>query len=224
MRSNSSAAAASFRDHARVYNFEKLRKSHGMVVYYNTDAAYECPLTSADPVDELWDFSYHNIDNCQEQGNGPATIRYVPPGFLSGSPTTAAGGAKGSLMHMGHAWWRTCWLELYNKMPGELAFESSAWTEPAMIGILKHHNIFVNLHKGDCRWERNPFAAVRASRLLSAGAILISEKAYSKDQDEFAGLVDFVDFDAIPTTYANYFSQDAVTYENLRTSRRSTYA
>lgn len=223
MRSNSSAAAASFRDHARVYNFEKLRSSGVMVVYYNTDAAFECPLTSADPVDELWDFSYHNIDNCQEQGNGPATIRYVPPGFLSGSPTAGSGGAKGSLLHMGHAWWRTCWLELYNMMPGELSFESSAWTEAAFMGILRHHNIFLNLHKGDCKWERNPFAAVRASRLLSAGGILISEKSYSKDETEFAGLVDFVNFDAIPSTYANYFTQDPVTYENLRMSRRSTY-
>jgi len=223
MRSNSSAAAGSFREHASRYNFNRLRSNGVLVVYYNTDAAFECPLTSADPVDELWDFSYHNIDNCQEQGNGPATIRYVPPGFLSGSPTAGSGGAKGSLLHMGHAWWRTCWLELYNMMPGELSYESSAWTETAFVGLLKHHNIFLNLHKGDCKWERNPFAAVRASRLLSAGAILISEKAYYKDETEFAGLVDFVNFDAIPSTYAHYFAQDDVTYENLRLSRRSSY-
>jgi len=223
MRSNSSAAAADFRAHASRYNFNSLRSSGVLIVYYNTDAAFECPLTSADPVDELWDFSYHNIDNCQEQGNGPATIRYVPPGALSGSPLAGSGGAKGSLLHLGHAWWRTCWLELYNNMPGELSYESSAWTETAFIGILKHHNIFLNLHKGDCKWERNPFAAVRASRLLSAGAILISEYSYSKDQQEFAGLVDFVNFDAIPATYANYFAEDPVTYENLRNSRRSAY-
>jgi len=223
-RESSSASAAQFRETAKRYNFSALKRSGVTIIYYNTDAGFECPLTSADPVTELWDYSHHNIDVCQDAGNGPTTIRYVPPGYLSSQSTTPLSGPHGALFHLGHAWWRTCWLELYNAMPGEVAFESSAWTSSAMSGILKHNNIFLNLNKGDCRWATNPFAAARASRLLSAGGIVISEKAYYKDETAFAGLVDFVDFDAIPTTYAEYYGKTISQFDSNATSKRATFA
>jgi len=223
-RQSSSASAAQFRETAKRYNFSALKRSGVSVIFYNTDAAFECPLTSADPVTELWDYSHHNIDVCQDQGNGPTTIRYVPPGFLSTQSTTPLNGPHGALFHLGHAWWRTCWLELYNAMPGEVAFESSAWTSDAMSGILKHNNIFVNLHKGDCRWSINPFAAARVSRLLSAGGVIVSERAYSKDETAFAGLVDFVEFDAIPATYADYYSKTIPEFDTNATSKRTTFS
>jgi len=223
-RESSSASAAQFRETAKRYNFSALKRSGVTVIFYNTDAAFECPLTSADPVTELWDYSHHNIDVCQGQGNGPTTIRYVPPGFLSTQATTPLNGPHGALFHLGHAWWRTCWLELYNAMPGEVSFESSAWTSNAMSGILKHNNIFLNLHKGDCRWDINPFAAARVSRLLSAGGIVISEKAYYKDETAFAGLVDFVDFDAIPATYADYYTKTISQFDSNATTKRNAFA
>merc|ERR1719242_1625501 len=171
-KESSSASAAQFRETARRYNFSALKSSGVSVIFYNTDAAFECPLTSADPVTELWDYSHHNIDTCQEQGNGPTTMRYVPPGFLSTQSTTPLSGPHGALLHLGHAWWRTCWLELYNSMPGEV----------------------------------------------------ISERAYYKDETAFAGLVDFVEFDNIPSTYATYYNQTISAFDAAAATKRTAFS
>lgn len=215
-RSASQQSAQAFRDYAKRNDFAKLKLQGVIVIYYNTDAGFECALTAADPVTEMWDYSHHNIDVCEESHNGPTT-RFVPPGYIGpNEPTVVTSGPVGSLMHLGHAWWRTCWLQLYNHIPGELAFESSAWTDAAFQGILKHHSIFLNLHKGECGWERNPFAAARASRILSAGGILISEKAYGKDETAFGSVVNFTTFETIPTVYANYQQMTSTAFDTER--------
>lgn len=220
--SSSTSAAANFREHAKHYNFEKLRSNGVLIVYVQTEAGWECALTSADPVDELWDYSYYNIKVCEEAKNSP-TVRYVPPGYMADAPLTPTSGPVGSLFHLGHAWWRTCWLELYNHIPGELAFESAAWKTEAWTGILKHHNLFLNLHKGECRWEMNPFAAARASRIISSGGILISEKGTEEDMNAYSGIVDFVDFDQIPTKYAQFQAQTPVIYDAQRQMRLNQF-
>ena len=63
--------------------WRKLRNAGVRTVYYNTEPMYHAPCDRyADTVDELWDFSYFNLERCAQAPMRPKTLRFIPPGFL----------------------------------------------------------------------------------------------------------------------------------------------
>ena len=99
-----------------------------------------------------------------------------------------------------------CWRALKHTLPaGALASSFSSWTSregtARALGALG--GIHLNLH----RWCGNvsspvAFEAFRAALLLSAGAVLISERSHPRDEAAFSGMVTFASLQDIPRMYA----------------------
>ena len=80
----------------------------------------------------------------------------------------------------------------------------TAWTATKIATAIATHPIQLNVHKDCARNLVYPagqvsasFEAVRASQVLSARGVLVSERSYPKDEESFEGLVDFVDLKSI---------------------------
>jgi hypothetical protein len=63
------------------------------------------------------------------------------------------------------------------------------WTEAEYAQLLQQHDIFLNIHKG-CGDPHNPIT-FRVTKILNAGGLVISERAYPKDENAYAGLLTF---------------------------------
>ena len=92
--------------------------------------------------------------------------------------------------HKLEAWAREGWLRV----------EGSAWSAARMAAVLRSHGSFVNVHKG-CNESSNPVAP-RVPMLLSARALVISERCHNLDEREYEGMVSFVPFEDIPREFA----------------------
>lgn len=202
-------------------DFGSLRNRGVKLVYYQTEPVESCQLT-LNEVDEIWDFSWHNIDNCKGQDNAPRQ-RYVPLAALP-TPMTKQNEHPGALLFFGiaEAKDRPCWEELKNEMGGKLESEYSAWNDGAYQEVLRTHNIFLNLHKncgrGKQKDHHNPITW-RNPKLLNARGLIISQRAVPKDEHEFAGLIDFVELEDIPKKYqelANMSKTDRQKLADLR--------
>ena len=80
--------------------WRKLRQRGVRTVYYNTEPMHDAPCDRySDTVDELWDFSYFNLEHCaRATSKRPGTLRFIPPGYLRdrssdfGSSSSSSGG------------------------------------------------------------------------------------------------------------------------------------
>ena len=196
--------------------WDQLRKRQIRTIYYNTEP-FGC-LKGLGPVnvDEVWDYSWANVDRCVAAGkfrkasntstvldfSKQKIIRYVPPGAIKGSPQvvnfgkfgrgrgwTFLGRADASQARLGC--FRTATAGLQR---GRDFFETSnVWSNKTFRDLIQSSNgpsIFLSIHK-NCNRAGMPFEALRGSLLLSAGALLISERSYTKDMNEYRGMVNF---------------------------------
>ena len=74
------------------FPYELLKKQNVHTVFYQTEPIHHCPNSNAD---EMWQFSWHNIDVCKRKVN---MQRYVPLGYV---PTkTFLGRTTSSISHL----------------------------------------------------------------------------------------------------------------------------
>ncbi|KAL1504324.1 hypothetical protein AB1Y20_010730 [Prymnesium parvum] len=173
-------------------------------------------------VDEIWDYSLFNLHTCRSlveryllNVSAPtaalkhrAAIRYVPPGAMGLNVTSQVardrravflGILPSNTTHRGN--WktgflrrRTCFAQLEQRVGrSRLLHVSSIWTLAEMARLLFSHSTFLNIHKW-CGAEQieSPAEALRFAPLLSTGARVISERAYGPDEQQYAGLVEFM--------------------------------
>ena len=151
--------------------------------------------------------------------------RFVPPGLLRDVMEAADGAANGTdelgasfdaspspsdalffLGSVGAASGRgPCWAELKRALGGELQQTYAAWNVSALRALLRRHDFFLNIHKG-CERGHAP-VTFRASWLLSAGKLLLSERADARDEREYAGLVTFASQPELPAAYRRLRAQ-----------------
>ena len=191
----------------------ELRQRKAFLVYYQTEPVSWC-WHGRDVVDELWDFSLHNIHGCANESHRAAPRqRYVPLAALP-SLTASAGAAhaatvrsivfvgcvRAKMAGRGGAVLRTsrwrCFERLRRKLQKRhglaLRETCSVWSEAAYAKLLHSSDgVFVNLHK-QCDDAHSP-PEFRFSPLLSASALLVSERSYHADEAEFNGTVTFAD-------------------------------
>ena len=198
----------------------------------------------------MWDYSWHNIDACDD--NSPMAAcdapprRYVPVAALDTPmfPPPRTHGSKGFSApqfvffgDVGHSR-QGC----FNYVSGGLrAFNVtiqevfSVWSKTALVQWLRSFAVppvVINLAKG-CRvpvpWskQRRPplrsALAPRISLMLNAGALIISELPYPKDELEFDGLVDFDHVENLGARFLQLKQMSAPGRYSLALSRRNRF-
>ena len=193
-------------------------------VYYQSEPVTSLVYTK-DEVDEVWDFSWHNIDKVSTMTDAPL-LRYVPIAFLREAPTIRRFGDVPKLVFFGNAKWRPCWSEIQNIMGADVMSRYDVWNDQDYEDFLRNDyiGIFLNLHK-DCGngTVANP-VTWRNPKLLSSGGIIISERCYGKDEMEFRGLMDFVERADIPHMFEQYVRMAPSERLRLGLSRREAFA
>lgn len=181
-------------------------------VWYQTEPTHQYVVTRV-KVDEVWDFSHHNMEAANRRAAPPKT-RFIPPGFLQGvlgEDEGAENATRGSdaLLFLGSVASESkravCWTALKGALGDSLAQTYSAWNISALRDLLRRHHYFLNLHKG-CETGHAP-VTFRASWLLSAGKLVLSDHADSRDEKEYAGLISFVSQHALPAAYRKLRAQ-----------------
>lgn len=207
----------------------ELRGRGVRLVWYQTEPTHQYALDRR-KVDEIWDFSWHNMEAVRRRAF-PCTVRFVPPGYLHalhagaleplGSSTAEAtseaaarpdaqpGGGRGgartseTLLFLGAVQGvgkrQRCWGELKRALGDDLQTTYTAWNDSALTGVISRHEIFLNLHKG-CESGHAP-VTFRAARILSAGKLLLSERAHPRDEAAYSGLITFASLAELPAAY-----------------------
>jgi len=195
------------------------------VVFYQTEVwgSPTCAFSSPGPVDEVWDFSWHNIESCQASPNfsHAATLRYVPLGALSYGPRVAHSDPAGPLCFLGafknYKRRKACLAAVSSELGSAFEKHDDVWKDSAYEALLKRHDIFLNIHNY-CMDGHNP-VTFRVARLLNARGIVISERCHPKDEIEFDGIVTFVNTTVSwPAALAAAYNRTAAMPAHERTS------
>ena len=193
-------------------------------IYYQSEPVTSLVFTK-DEVDEVWDFSWHNIDKVSTQKDAPL-LRYVPIAFLREAPLIKRFGDVPKLVFFGNAKWRPCYNEVKAMIGDDLVSTYNIWNDRDYEDFLRNDyiGIFLNLHK-DCSnaTVANP-VTWRNPKLLSSGGLIISERCYGKDEIEFKGLIDFVERADIPIMFEQYVRMAPSERLRLGMKRREAFA
>eukprot|EP00928_Gymnodinium_smaydae_P040950 TRINITY_DN2772_c0_g3_i1.p1 TRINITY_DN2772_c0_g3~~TRINITY_DN2772_c0_g3_i1.p1 ORF type:complete len:393 (-),score=67.40 TRINITY_DN2772_c0_g3_i1:114-1292(-) len=222
----------------------KLREKGIYTVFYNADPSSFCQL-DATQVDEIWDFSHKNIRNCANQSvaypdrPGPPQ-RFVPLGALE-TPTvtydseSADAQASGQRMNsLGHIWSerKECFAKLESMIAEKnlkLEMTKDVWADDAYKALLNTTDIFLNMNhrcdkEGNLAEDERDEVFWRVPKLINAHGLVISEPCWPRDQEEFAGVVDFVPFGQIAQKYAELAALPAAARQRLGDERAKLFA
>lgn len=181
----------------------ELRRLGVRTVYFQTEPADGCQFAQSN-AQEIWEFSWHNFDACARQLPDGITLRYVPLGFHAPparelSTTKAAlppRGRHNELLFFGYPFYKSgrglCYAQLARALGARLNATWMVWTLEDFEAWWATHGQWaahLNLHK-TCESQHNP-VVFRTALLLSRGATVLSERAYWRDEQEYAGLVRF---------------------------------
>ena len=207
--------------------------------------------------DEVWDYSLANIAPCvpdslrgrrhalavNNGSNGRRLVfRHVPPGAmasLSLPPRASAGHTPrraaafmGMLPSAGTAYASTsrshCYTEIHAAVggAGQLVHRNNVWNYKSLENVVITHAVFLNLHKG-CRNTNSPLETLRLAPLLSAGAHVVSERAYAADEADYSEWVTFSTVDRLPAVLNATLSlasrRDRVAESKAREARVTTF-
>jgi hypothetical protein len=175
--------------------WDAMRDRGVRTVYYQTEPVNGCALSKARP-DEVWDFSWHNLDACKPYPKPwltqPFQMRYVPMGYIKPPAEARVRGYvppddAPELFFFGYPFYKSgrkrCYERLQRALGARLNATWMLWSPMAFerwwraSGRWAAH---LNLHKA-CESARNP-VVFRTSILLSRGATVISERANHKER------------------------------------------
>eukprot|EP00965_Chrysotila_dentata_P151911 5019616-Pleurochrysis_carterae.AAC.5 len=170
-------------------------------VYFSVDprdSESPCEVVGNNNIKEVWDYSLYNIKTCRDHRlkynrNNLPVFRYLPPGAIESS-AVADHQQPAHLAFMGHVKFGSrlkCWGFLKSRLGPHLVNLNGVWTPSAFEALVKGNGIHLNLHKRCDPIEPRPLETFRLSTLLSAQALIISERADVADEEPYAGLVTF---------------------------------
>lgn len=193
-------------------------------IWYLTEPLPSCDLIRGS-VEELWDYSWHNIDRCDKHVDKPKQ-RYIPPGFQEGIGQSVQLPGRSPLNFYGKAEYRAeCWNKVYTLFTSsQIPFfvESKVGNDDSFAKYIQSHDIFFNLHK-NCQGDDAPIEAFRMASLISAGAIVLSVPAYAKDQAEFKDLIDFAPLGRIVAEYNRQITMGQANRQKVADGRRALF-
>jgi len=199
-----------------------LRQRGVRTIYYQSEPIGYCSDLSG-TVDEIWDYSWFNIDGCMRRGwkGLVPVLRYVPPAALE-TPVAFIGSRCGAPLLLGASKYRRqCWGDIQARFNNSISTVYNVWTNKAFAKLLGFGNVFLNYHKG-CM-VMGPVSC-RIQHLLNAHALIISERCYTKDEAEFDGLVSFVERDRMHEEYLRLCSLTQAERQKLADARAASFA
>jgi hypothetical protein len=238
-----------------------LRARSVRLVYYNSEPLTDCPhrrVTFSRPtftsdgqqcvirgigcvidgsmVDELWDYSVHNLNLCNCTLNLNLSIprmRLIPPGLVSDSPRPTQRhrqppkllflGSIGSNSSAGSSR-NACWARLKASLGEQLVHRFDIWSDFALSKLLRSDDyIFLNIHRR-CGGGAVPLEAFRLQKLLSAAQLVVSEHAQIKDEERYHSVISFATVQSIPATYQLLANMSLDNRKALASRRYSTYS
>lgn len=233
---------------SREVPWAELRRRGVRTVYYQTEPHdMPCSLWQQALVDEVWDYSRHNIALCsggahqdrprggQTSGGavGARTFRYVPPGLQRMARAQQQSSATLAFLGATKFGRRSrCMGWLQEHLGDRLRVFNTIWTQAELADTLRHHGMHLNLHK-ECGDENGaprgagrlqPLELVRLSSLLSAGVLVISESSAEADEVEFAGLCTFAPLGELPNRFYALANTSRTTRQRLAEERFSLFA
>ena len=194
-----------------------LRARGVRTVYYQSEPRSKCIYDNS-IVDELWDFSWYNIDVCRNHTSAHMlpVLRYVPIVALQGAPNVAweLNRTAHSLLFFGGDYHRDeclgyMFAQLSTRFQAQFRMLYNIWSNSDFEELLKQPDvgIFLNIHKGcSLSTQSSMFPTPVTWRnpvLLNSAALIVSERCYWKDEKAYDGLIDFVTVGHIP-----YFFHD----------------
>ena len=222
--------------HMTMARWQGLRKRGIRTAYYQSEPRQRCFVSDRTMMDEVWDFSWYNLDICRNHTHDPPLLRYVPLVALQGSPRVRYQPNRTctSLVFFGGAYDRDRCLSFLktsiDAAGDEARFRSvyNVWSESDFDVFLTQAGvgIFVNIHR-HCRVVIPPAATPVTWRnpvLLNAHAIVISERCYWKDEMQFAGLIDFSNVTSLPKAFFRLRAMTAGERQALAESRHAAFA
>jgi len=141
---------------------------------------------------EIWDYSLRNVNKIKKRVKESKIVRFVPPGYLESEKIIQKSSNDIKLVFFGDARWRPQYKHMKDIFNDTLINERNVWNKNAFNNFINkpYVSIFLNLHKhNNCLCVES----VRMSQLLSAGALIISEKSDPLDENIFKDYVIFTD-------------------------------
>lgn len=194
-------------------------------------------------LDEVWTFSWHGIDTCREKANG-TRWRYVPPGaYMYDMPIRGSVNlsATSDLVFFGKVDRSTTRWPCLARIAKQKSMHctngatdadesaclrfhtiSNAFDESSFKGVMSQYLFFLNLHK-TCGLENVQADAVRISKLLAYGGLVVSERSYARDEFEYENTTSFVSIARIGEELARLRSLSAADLARLQAQRVSTF-
>lgn len=204
------------------FPYDFLKKQNVYTVFYQTEPIHHCPHSNAD---EMWQFSWHNIDACKNKVN---IQRYVPLGYVPRKMSFMHTRNISHLNFLGNIKYRRkdCLEYIQSHVKGELNIMSNVWSARTFQKMLETEEVFLNIHKSmknknwndSCDDAHNP-VTFRVPLLLNTGALIISQKSYKADENQYKDMVSFVAFEDIGKEY-NYFKSLSVSERQVLATRR----
>jgi hypothetical protein len=179
-----------------------LQRRGVLTVLYQTEPVDGCKAFRAGgkrevAVDEIWDFSLHNLLGCIGRPDRPLA-RHVPIAHVHGAPVVDEASSSTSPRPMvffgdaaNHPQRGRCYLELKAMLGDKLVKTYRAFTDDSFGAVVKNFDIFVNLHK-ECGVRHNP-VTWRSPKLLNSRKMVISERAHPLDELEYDGMLLWAD-------------------------------
>lgn len=174
-----------------------LRARGVRTVHYQSEPMTAAKCARLPQVDEVWDYSWHNIDVCSQAIARPPRIRYVPIAVQSYAPRAEPKLWQRTVTFFGSRAFRneTCpamlQMAALTRRGWRLRDEYRVWSMEALRAHAANSSgVYVNVLK---RCEPTALPAFRYALLLSMGAAVVSQRCYAKDEAEYAPNVLFLD-------------------------------
>ena len=241
----------------------ELRKRNITTVYYNTEPLDDCfgararhvsvtrgTFTSDGQqcivpsighvvhpawVDEVWDYSAHNVALGKRLSDAGPRLRLVPPGAVAAANHVAHSrdnvatltflGSVGANSVAG-AQRNACWKRLLAQLGPRLKHVGSGIATEADFASLaaESDQIFLNLHRRcDDRTSSVPLERFRLQRYLSAGQLVVSEHAHPDDEAQLRGIVTFTNFSDIAHAFEKLANRSKAERIELSSHRRRAF-
>ena len=195
--------------------------------------------------DELWEFSHRNVHVCEQYNTRHSRaqdVRYVPCGAqslprLAHQPTSKAA----SLVLWGaiFSYRRHCWEKLGKSkaLRERMTHIYTVWNVSQLQQALERpdYGIFLDIYKecnlnglltspGQVRAPPSTGLALRMSFLGSARGLLLSSRVFWKDEQAYAGMVDFVDLPNLEAKFWELVNMSAARREAMAEERFQRFA
>ena len=235
-----------------------LRARSVRLVYYNSEPLTDCPhrrvsffrptftgdgqqcvirntgcVIDGSMVDELWDYSVHNLNICNRTRTSIPRMRLIPPGLVPDSPRPTQWQRKPPrLLFLGSIGGNSsagssrnaCWTRLKAVLGEQLIHRFDIWSDVALGKLLLDDDyIFLNIHRR-CGGDTVPLEAFRLQKLLNAAQLVVSEHAQVKDEEGYHSVVSFASLQNIPATYQLIANMSLDKRKALASRRYSAYS